>query len=275
MRQGILTKITCKPFIFQTPTTEVEWLEIAKCFEVQWNFPNCIGALDGKRLRIVDPDNQKGFSNFVLLALVDGNYCFTHVDAAVVGDGSIWRDRKLREDIASGKLNIPPPKSWTNDYIDHPYVIIADDAFPLTDCLLKSYVHRKLTQEQLIYNYRLSRARRVVENALGIMASRFRVLHTTINRDPDFVTSMCLAIAALHNFLWIESGANYITPTSVDHEDPNYVVVEGEWREGDQLFPLAPNARKPQNAAKELRNDLAIYFNSPKGMVPWQENMIC
>ena len=42
------------------PTSEQEWLEIAKLYESRWNFPNCIGALDGKTSRyfVLNTQNQ-------------------------------------------------------------------------------------------------------------------------------------------------------------------------------------------------------------------------
>ena len=66
-----------------------------------------------------------------------------------------------------------------------PYVIVGDEAFPLKTYLLKPYPSRQLDLSKRIFNYRLSRARRVVENVFGILASRFRVFKSTIDMEPE------------------------------------------------------------------------------------------
>jgi hypothetical protein len=49
-------------------------------------------------------------------------------------------------------------------------VFVGDEAFALRKDFLKPFSQRELTNERRIYNYRLSRARRVIENVFGIMA---------------------------------------------------------------------------------------------------------
>ena len=56
------------PEYIQLPTSEQEWLEKASAFEDLWDYPRCLGALDGKHCRIKAPGrsgtvfyNYKGY----------------------------------------------------------------------------------------------------------------------------------------------------------------------------------------------------------------------
>lgn len=42
---------------FQVPT-DAEWKGIAESFCLRWQFPNCLGAVDGKHIAIVCPPNS-------------------------------------------------------------------------------------------------------------------------------------------------------------------------------------------------------------------------
>ena len=46
------------PIYLCTPKTQEEWLKLSEKFEVQWNFPNALGAVDGKRILLQQPQNS-------------------------------------------------------------------------------------------------------------------------------------------------------------------------------------------------------------------------
>ena len=52
-------------------------------------------------------------------------------------------------------------------------MIVADEGLPLKRYLLRPYGGKYLPDEKRIFNYRLSRARRVSENAFGILIQRY------------------------------------------------------------------------------------------------------
>lgn len=56
-------------------------------------------------------------------------------------------------------------------------LFVGDDAFSLHEHLMKAYpVEQKRGSKKRNFNYRLCRARRVIENVLGIMSAAFKVL---------------------------------------------------------------------------------------------------
>ena len=172
----------------------------------------------------------------MLLGLVDADYKFIYLDVGCNGrisDGRVFRNASLSKALEENNLNIPAARCLPGGDEALPFVVVADDAFPLKSYLIKPYPHRHLTIEQKNFNYQLSRARRVVENAFGILASRFRLFLTTINLSPDNVEKVVLASCALHNYFRTKAGDRY-TPTSfLDTVSADGVITDGDWRDGN------------------------------------------
>lgn len=76
----------------QTPNTAAKWIEIAQEFWKRWQYPACVGAIDGKHVRILKPPksgslyyNYKGFYSIILLAIVTASYEIIYIDAGTEG----------------------------------------------------------------------------------------------------------------------------------------------------------------------------------------------
>ena len=155
--------------------------------------------------------NYKGTYSIILFGRVDANYRFIYVDVGCngrVNDTVIFRNSAFSIALESKALKFP-----------NNGVLIGDDAFPLRINLLKPYSRNGMSVKERVFNYRLSRARRVVENAFGILASRFRVFEKPISLLPETVDLVILASCALHNWLMTTSETTYLPPRSVDNED--------------------------------------------------------
>ena len=109
---------------------------------------------------------------------------------------------------------------------DTPYFLIGDDAFPLRPWMVKPYSRRHLDHDERIFNYRLSRAHRVVENAFGIPAMRFQILLGTMQQVPETVDSIVLACTTHHNLLRIRQPA--ALRQYVDEDDNSHNLVPGQ-----------------------------------------------
>ncbi|XP_035660672.1 putative nuclease HARBI1 [Branchiostoma floridae] len=221
--------------------------------------------------------NYKGFHSIVIMALVDANYKFLWANVGAEGstsDAAIFQLSTLRQGLQEGTIGLPPPDDLPDDDRETPYYIIGDDAFPLREWLMKPFSMRNLAHNQRIFNYRLSRARRVVENAFGILASRFRVLLTTMNvlqRNAECITKACLV---MHNIMRDRFPA--LQNEELD-QDVEGMVVPGSWRDAGVLRDCHQEGATGERASRKgrmLRQYLMHYVNNEAGSVPWQEEAI-
>ncbi|KAJ8369891.1 hypothetical protein SKAU_G00099190 [Synaphobranchus kaupii] len=186
----------------------------------------------------------------------------------------VLAEKYFKESLGKKTANIPRPAPLPRSDRMTPFCIVADEAFPLKPYLQKPYARRGLTTEQRIFYYRLSRARRVVENAFGILVNRWRVFLTTINLEPAIVEELVLACCALHNYLREECGELYHVPL-IDREGPDHGFEPGTWRQDPSVSQAAlPSSTNPTQQAKQTRETLTQYFNSEAGAVHWQWDKI-
>ncbi|XP_072170034.1 uncharacterized protein [Diadema setosum] len=167
------------------------------------------------------------------MALVDSKYQFLWIDVGGVGhqsDAQIYNNSELKECIDAGTLGIPDPAPLPHNDDDHPmpYFFVGDDAFAMRTYMMKPYGRRNLDQQQKIFNYRLSRARRVVENAFGILALRFQCFLGQMRQEPDTVRLLVEAAIMLHNL--IRKRYQALDVRMLDQEDAQHNLIPGAWR---------------------------------------------
>ncbi len=212
------------------------------------------------------------------MAIVNAHYEFIYCDVGTNGrisDGGVISNTVFYEKLQNGSINIPKPQKVSNSDRDLPYVFIGDEAFALRPDFLKPYPRTKLHKNTRIFNYRLSRARRIVENTFGILAARFRILHTAINLNIENIDTVVMACVVLHNFLRRTSSRTYIASESLDREN----IDDGSLQTGERCDPeRMHNLRTGKRGAvseeaKVIRDNFTEYFVK-EGAVPWQDKAI-
>uniref|UniRef100_A0A1X7U837 Uncharacterized protein n=1 Tax=Amphimedon queenslandica TaxID=400682 RepID=A0A1X7U837_AMPQE len=160
--------------------------DIVKNFEKKWGYPQCFGAIDGTHLPIIAPSecaknyyNRKGFHSILMQGLVDCNYCFTDIYIGWPGsvhDARVFSHSKLFTLGQTGQLVLKNQSRVIHNVVV-PLHIVADPAYPLLTWVMKPFSDNgKLSADQINFNYHLSKARVVTENAFGRMKGRWRCL---------------------------------------------------------------------------------------------------
>ncbi|KAL6420934.1 hypothetical protein ACFW04_013613 [Cataglyphis niger] len=168
----------------------------------QMDFPNYIGALDGKHITIqASPNsnslnhNYKRFFSFILMAISDANYKFIWIDVGDYSsnsDDGVWANSNIGQSLESDTGNIPSLKLLPGTTTLLPCTLVGDETYPRKSLISDS---------QRIFNYRLSRARQIIKNAFGILVSRWRILTRSIQCKEEITHKIVLALVVLHNYI--------------------------------------------------------------------------
>ena len=201
-------------------------------FEKQLGFPQCAGVIDGSHIPIISPSecpadyhNRKGWHSIILQGTVNHLGQFIDINVGWPGrvhDARVFSNSTLFKRGQNGTLFPCLPRTISGKSV--PILLLGDPAYPLLPWLMKAFPDTgRLSQQQKTFNYRLSRARVVVEHAYGRLKGRWRCL---LKRNDIFINDVPVLVAAcctLHNICEIR-GDQFIDDWMLensDHSDSN------------------------------------------------------
>lgn len=177
----------------------------------------------------------------------------------------MFANSSIKSRLEANTLNVPEPSAVGQYKL--PFVLLGDDAYPLSPYLMRSYARSsQLDLRKKIYNYRHSRARRVVESAFGILAARWRIFRRPINTYVLKAEKMVLATICLHN---------YIISKELEKrpQERRYLMYNDNDRQQTSLgmrnMSNNMNNLISNNLSNEYRERFANYFVN-EGAVEWQ-----
>ena len=241
----------CRALDFSFPRTEVELRNAAAKFEQLSSdevMKGCVGALDGWLCRIRVP--PKGTPNVIsyfsghyqcyglnVQACCDADCRFTCI--SIMCPGSAGDSRALFSSVLNELIeNLPDG-----------FYVLADNAYTLSSRLIVPYCGRdKADKSKDVFNFYLSQLRIRIEQAFGLLVTKWRVfkrpLEVSLNRAPQLV----LAAARLHNFCIDEREVEAAPVTSIDPQDyrPHY----------EMYMDLRPRSNRRSGVREAITNQL-------------------
>ncbi|XP_044133457.1 protein ANTAGONIST OF LIKE HETEROCHROMATIN PROTEIN 1-like [Bufo gargarizans] len=249
-----------------TPNQQ-RWLQIEKKIYEVCQFPHCVGAVDGKHIRIIKPPgtgsefyNYKKYFLIVLMAIADAEYRFVAVHIGAYGrtnDSMIFKNSFMGRSVYNRRFDFPPPEPMPGtDSPPLPYVLVGDEAFQMSGNLIKPYSSRGLDATKRIFNYRLTRARRMVECTFGILVSKWRVFAKPIQLKIETVDEVVKCGVVLHNFIRTKEPAI------------ERIIEDSEMCSIETFGP------RGTVAVSAMRDSFAAYFSSDAGRLQWQDQNV-
>ena len=139
---------------------------------------------------------------------------------------------------------------------------------PLKPWLMKPYTGRDLDEPKRIFNYRLFRAKRTIENSFGILSARWRIFHRPTHASVKSTEAIVRATVCLHNYLQLTDNACYEPNDFIDSTNSNRDILPGDWRDivpGDEgALNNLPHigGNRYSNVADDTRSSFKNYFKN-------------
>ena len=230
--------------------------ENVEAFKTELGFPQCVGAVDGTHIPIISPQecpadyyNRKGWHSIILQGTVDhaGRFIDIYVGwPGRVHDARVFSNSSLYHRGQSNTL-FPTDLKESISGRDIPLVLLGDPAYPLLQWLMKAFPDNgRLSCEQKVFNYCLSKARVVVEHSYGRLKGRWRCLLKRLDIDVKDASELVAACCVLHNICEV-------------HGD----TFDDDWLNGvyGQEFESSSSSSHPIQSATDTRNAFMAYFS--------------
>ncbi|XP_017477248.1 PREDICTED: putative nuclease HARBI1 [Rhagoletis zephyria] len=164
-------------------------------------FPFVLGCIDGTHIRISQPlkdsisyYNRKGTYSIIVQAIADSKLRFLDAFIGHPGrchDASVWNNSPIRRAIVTNKIKIPQECH-----------LLGVCAYPLeTYLIVPNKDNGHLSEEQKRFNYVLSSTRVFVEQALGVLKKKFRILNYLELQNLALAKQIIMACMVLHNMI--------------------------------------------------------------------------
>jgi len=195
----------------------------------------------------------------VLQGVADTASGFIFVDMGAYGkqsDGGSFSASNLYHFLEDFESTLPKPASFEGSGTEMPFVILGDEAYPLKTYLMKPLARKDLSCEECVFNYRLSRARRCIECAFGILRAKWRLLNKAIETNVSKADRTVRFICLLHNIIIGLEG------TTHDHS----VLQATSQIRGSRQARTNISCRSFSRSSKgaiDVRNAFKEYFNGP------------
>ena len=123
-------------------------------------------------------------------------------DARVLANSSVYKKITNEELLQGQEIQVQDQQLHT--------FLLGDSAYPLLQWLVRPFQFlQSLSSQQKKFNYRLSRARGVVEIAFGRLKRPWKGLSKQIHMDIENVPHITAACCALHNVCGIHGDSFY------------------------------------------------------------------
>ena len=135
---------------------------------------------------------------------MDGDSKWVDMGAAgSTSDAQIFKHTDFRHKIEDGSIGFPDSESLGIGGPKVNFFLLGDDAFPLMLWLMRPYSSQTMDLKEMVFIYRIRRGRTVLENAFGILMSRFRIFQSRLQQEPPVANRVVMACLVLHNLLRI------------------------------------------------------------------------